>query len=91
MALGRPIALSLGLAHDRLVVLALMIVAVLVAVATALVGPIAFSGLLVSGLAHELRVAPRHARLLPMAIVLACLMLVSGQTLFECALGLQST
>ncbi|MBU2865651.1 iron chelate uptake ABC transporter family permease subunit [Pacificibacter marinus] len=91
LALGRPIAISLGLSHDRLVLLALVIVAVLVAVSTALVGPIAFFGLLVSGLAHELTGSSRHARLLPMAILVATLMLVAGQTLFERVLGLQST
>lgn len=91
LALGRPIAISLGLAHDRLVLIALVIVAVLVSVATALVGPIAFFGLLVSGLAHELTGSARHARLLPMAILVATLMLVAGQTLFERVLGLQST
>ncbi|WP_240794003.1 iron chelate uptake ABC transporter family permease subunit [Pseudorhodobacter turbinis] len=91
LALGRPIAISLGLAHDRLVLAALVIVAVLVSVATALVGPVAFFGLLVSGLAHELTGSARHARLLPMAILVACLMLVIGQTLFERMFGLQST
>lgn len=91
LALGRPIAISLGLAHDRLVLLALVIVAILVSVATALVGPVAFFGLLVSGLAHELAGSARHARLLPMAIVVATLMLVAGQTVFERVFGLQST
>lgn len=91
LALGRPIAVSLGLAHDRLVVMALVIVAVLVSIATALVGPVAFFGLLVSGLAHELAGSVRHARLLPMAILVATLMLVIGQTIFERIFGLQST
>ncbi len=91
LALGRPIAVSLGLAHDRLILLALVIVAVLVSVATALVGPIPFFGLLVSGFAHEMTGSTRHARLLPMAMLVAMLMLVIGQTLFERVLGLQST
>ena len=91
LALGRPVAISLGLAHDRLVIVALMIVAILVSVATALVGPVTFFGLLVSGLAHEMSGSARHARLLPMAIVVAALMLVAGQTVFERAFGLQST
>jgi iron complex transport system permease protein len=91
LALGRPIAISLGLAHDRIVLLALMIVAVLVSVATALIGPVAFFGLLISGLAHEASRDTRHANLLPMGIVIAALMLVIGQTVFERFLGLQST
>ena len=91
LALGRPIAVSLGLAHDRLMLLALSLVAVLVSVATALVGPIAFFGLIVAGLAHEAAGSGRHARLLPMAMLIAGIMLVGGQTLFERSLGLQST
>jgi iron complex transport system permease protein len=91
LALGRPIAISLGLPHDRIVLLALALVAVLVSVATALVGPVAFFGLLVSGLAHHLSPSPRHATLLPVAMLISMLMLVAGQTLFERALGLQST
>ncbi len=91
LALGRPIAISLGLAHDRIVLAALAIVAVLVSVATALVGPVAFFGLLISGLAYELCPTARHARLLPMAMLLSTLMLVAGQTLFERGLGMQST
>lgn len=90
LALGRPLAVSLGLAHDRLVLLVLALVAVLVSVSTALVGPMAFLGLIVAGLAHELGRSARHATLLPMAILIAGITLVAGQTVFERVLGLQS-
>jgi iron complex transport system permease protein len=91
LALGRPTAVSLGLSHDRLVLLVLALVAVLVSVATALVGPVAFFGLIVAGLAHELTRSVRHARLIPMAMLVAGLMLVIGQTVFERVLSLQSS
>lgn len=90
LALGRPMALSLGLAHDRLMRLVLALVAVLVAVSTALVGPLAFLGLIVAGFAHLLSPSHRHRVLLPVAMLLGALLLVAGQTLFERALGLQS-
>ena len=90
LALGRPMALSLGLAHDRLMRLVLALVAVLVAVSTALVGPLAFLGLIVAGFAHLLSPSHRHRVLLPIAMLLGALLLVAGQTLFERALGLQS-
>ena len=91
LALGRTAAVSLGLAHDRLVLQALTLVAVLVAVATALVGPLAFLGLIVAALARPLAGSDRHLPLLLSAALLAVLMLVAGQTLFERALGQQST
>lgn len=90
LALGRPMALSLGLAHDRLLRLVLALVAALVATATALVGPLAFLGLIVAGFAHLLSPSHRHRVLLPVAMLLGALLLVAGQTLFERALGLQS-
>ena len=91
LALGRPAAVSLGLSHDRLVLCALALVAVLVAVATALVGPMAFLGLIVAALARPLAGSERHLPLLLTAVLLSALMLVAGQTLFERVLGRQST
>lgn len=91
LALGRPIAVSLGLAHDRLVLMVLALVAVLVSVATALVGPMVLFGLIVAGLAQEIAGTTRHARLLPVAMLVGALLLVAGQTVFERGLGLQST
>jgi iron complex transport system permease protein len=90
LALGRPAAVSLGLAHDRLVLAVLALVAVLVAVATALVGPLAFLGLLVAALARPLAGSDRHLPLLITAALLSALMLVAGQALFERALGQQT-
>lgn len=90
LALGRSAAVSLGLRHDRLVLVVLALVAVLVAVATALVGPLAFLGLVIAALARPLAGTDRHLPLLLTAMLLAALMLVLGQTLFERALGQQS-
>nr|WP_226898378.1 iron chelate uptake ABC transporter family permease subunit [Mangrovicoccus algicola] len=91
IGLGRDSAVGLGLRYDRLCTLALLLVAALVAVSTALVGPVSFLGLLVSALAHELMKTPRHALLLPAAALIAGLILVIGQGVFERILGLQST
>lgn len=90
-ALGRTRALILGVAHDRLVLAALGIVAALVATATALVGPITFLGLLAASLSAALLPTWRHAILIPAAAVLGALILVTGQFAFERLLGLQST
>lgn len=91
MALGRRTALPLGLDFDRLVFVALGIVALLVATSTALVGPITFLGLLASSLAHAVLSTWRHARLIPAAAIIGATILVAGQFVFERVLGLQST
>lgn len=91
LSLGRNAAISLGLAHDRLVLAVLGLVAVLVAVSTALVGPVSFFGLIVAGLAQELTASGRHARILPAAALIAGIVLVGGQLLFERVLGMAGT
>lgn len=89
-ALGRTKARSLGLGHDRLVMQGLMVVAALVAVSTAMVGPVVFLGLLAASLAHALLDTPRHNVLIPAASLIGALILVAGQAVFERLLGMQS-
>ncbi len=83
VALGRDHATSLGVDHHAVVARALVLVAVLVAVSTALVGPITFFGLLVVNLAVQLLGTLRHRYLLPAAALLGVLTLVVGQLLLE--------
>lgn len=91
LALGREAAVPLGLRFERFVLVTLGLVGMLVAVSTALVGPVAFFGLLVAGLAHGLAPASRHAVLLPAAGLIGALILVAGQTLFERLMGQTAT
>ncbi len=65
-----------------------MLVAVLVSVSTALVGPVAFLGLLVVSIAHLITPSPHHAVLLPSAGLISAIVLVGGQTVLERVLGL---
>ena len=90
-SLGRRAALTLGVDHDRLTLAGLAIVAVLVAISTALAGPVTFLGLLASSLAAAMLPVWRHRLLIPAAAALGGLILTSGQFLFERVLGLQST
>ncbi|KXU35350.1 enterobactin ABC transporter permease [Cephaloticoccus primus] len=83
LALGRATAINLGVAHRRVVTLVLILVSILVAVSTALVGPVLFFGLLVSALAHYLVGSHRHRHLLPAAVLLAVVLLVGGQVVLE--------
>lgn len=83
LSLGRAHAINLGLDYRRTVVIILMLVSVLVAVSTALVGPITFFGLLVASLAHSLVGTSKHKYVLPAAALLAIVFLVGGQTVLE--------
>jgi len=83
LALGREPAINLGLNHRRVVRLILLMVTVLVAVSTALVGPITFFGLLVANLAYMLAGSGKHRVVLPIAVLLAIICIVGGQTILE--------
>ncbi|MFV0294184.1 MAG: iron chelate uptake ABC transporter family permease subunit [Paracoccus sp. (in: a-proteobacteria)] len=96
LALGRDTAVSLGLHHMRMVLITLGLVATLVSVSTALVGPLslfgpaAFFGLIVAGMTHGLTHTCRHKLLLPIAVLIAANILVAGQMIFERILGQQA-
>lgn len=91
LALGRERAVPLGLPHRAMVLITLALVALLTAVSTALVGPVAFFGLIVAGLAHALAPGARHRVLLLTAAALAATLLIGGQWAFERLLGLRAT
>ncbi|MCP8885104.1 iron chelate uptake ABC transporter family permease subunit [Devosia sp. XJ19-1] len=83
LSLGRAQAINLGVDYKRMVVIILSLVAVLVSVSTALVGPVTFFGLLVATLAHSLIGQSQHRYVLPAAVLLGIIALVGGQTLLE--------
>lgn len=87
LALGRDAAINLGVDHRREVMRVLVMVSVLVAVSTALVGPVTFFGLLVANLAYLLVDTHRHRLILPVAALVAILVLMSGQLVLERLLG----
>ncbi|HQZ13626.1 MAG TPA: iron chelate uptake ABC transporter family permease subunit [Devosia sp.] len=87
LLLGRDPALGLGVDHVRTVSLVLVVIAVLVSVSTALVGPVLFFGLLVSNLAYLILPTYRHAYVLPAAAMLAVIGLVGGQAVLEHVFG----
>ena len=87
LMLGREPAISLGVDHVRTVSLVLAVIAVLVSVSTALVGPVLFFGLLVANLAYLIMPGFRHLHVLPAAVLLAVIALVGGQALLEHVFG----
>lgn len=87
LALGRDHALNLGINYDRKVSFLLIIVAILVSVSTALVGPIMFLGLLVVNLAHELLKTFRHSYLILGTALISIITLVIGQMVVQFVFG----
>ena len=83
ISLGRDAAIGLGLDYDGRVLRLLAVVAAMVAVSTALVGPVVFFGLLVSNLAYQAMGTRRHAWVLPAAVLWGCVLLMGGQVLLE--------
>jgi iron complex transport system permease protein len=90
LALGRDAAINLGVSYRKVVLQTLMLIAILVSVSTALVGPVTFFGLLVSNLAYMFMQSDRHRVVVPAAILLAVILLVGGQTMLERLLGLNT-
>ncbi|MEJ9077059.1 MULTISPECIES: iron chelate uptake ABC transporter family permease subunit [Gordonia] len=77
--LGRESATGLGVDHKRELTLALVLIALLVSVSTALVGPLTFFGFIVATLAYEFAGDWRHRATLPMAFLIGVTMLAAGQ------------
>lgn len=83
LALGRDMAINLGVDYYQAVSIILVIVTVLVSVSTALVGPVTFFGLLVANLAYQIIGTHKHVWILPCAALLSLLFLIGGQMVVE--------
>ena len=78
MALGKDIATGLGLNHTRELMTTLTLVTLLMAVSTALVGPMTFLGFLVATLAYQFANTSDHRYVFPLAITFAFLVLTGS-------------
>jgi len=70
LVLGRDVAVNLGVNHKKHAVFTLVLVSVLMAVSTALVGPMTFLGFLVATLAYQFADTYDHRYVFPMAALL---------------------
>lgn len=75
VALGQDTAVNLGLDHGRHSIYTLVLVSVLMATSTALIGPMTFFGFLVATLSYQLVGTHDHRRVLPVAALLAFVVL----------------
>ncbi|KYD29458.1 iron ABC transporter permease [Geobacillus sp. NFOSA3] len=83
LSLGKEHAVNLGVPYEKTVKRLLIVVAVLVSVSTALVGPITFLGFIVANVAYTFLQTYRHSYLLVGAMLFAVVALVGGQLLVE--------
>ncbi|MEM8924264.1 MAG: iron chelate uptake ABC transporter family permease subunit [Actinomycetota bacterium] len=83
VALGRPTAIALGADYDRANRRLILLIAVLVAVPTALVGPVTFLGLLASNATYEMTRSFRHHITIPLSALTAATLLIVAQFVLE--------
>ncbi len=83
LALGKDHATNLGVPYDYVVKRLLIIVAILISIATALIGPITFLGLLVVNIAYEFIKTYRHLYLILSSVLISIIALLGGQFIVE--------
>ncbi|MCE5090542.1 iron ABC transporter permease [Staphylococcus devriesei] len=83
LLLGKAQAINLGVSYGKMTRLLLIIVALLVSISTALVGPVTFLGLLTVNLAHELMKTYEHKYILPATILISWISLFTAQWVVE--------
>lgn len=91
MSLGRETAINLGVNYDKLVLKILILSSILIAVSTALVGPITFLGLIISNLAYQFMVTYKHSVLIIAASLISIIALVGGQFIVQHIFHLNTT
>ncbi|MEZ8069048.1 iron chelate uptake ABC transporter family permease subunit [Vibrio sp. 10N.222.49.A3] len=89
--LGVDNATSLGVNTKRLTQITLVIVSVMVAVSTALVGPVLFFGLITVSLVRQIFKSYQHRVLIIASSLLAVVLLVSGQWFIEKVMAFETT
>ncbi|MEP2689006.1 iron chelate uptake ABC transporter family permease subunit [Maribacter dokdonensis] len=81
--LGRENAINLGVDYFKTVRFFLFVIAIMVSVSTALVGPIIFLGLLVSNLTYELLKEYKHQILIPACSLICIISILVAQFMVE--------
>ncbi len=82
ITLGKDQAVNLGIDYDRCIRRLLLGVALFIAVATAMVGPVSFLGLILANLSRQLLKTYRHSQLI-LGLLFGIIILVGGQLIVE--------
>lgn len=83
LTLGKDQAVNLGVDYDRSIRRLLLGVTLCIAVATAMVGPISFIGLIIANLSRQLLRTYRHTQLILSSAMFGMIVLIWGQLLVE--------
>ncbi len=83
ITLGKEQAINLGVDYDRCIRRLLLGVVLYIAVATAMVGPISFLGLIIANLARQFLKTFRHTQLIIASCLFGVVVLAGGQLLVE--------
>ena len=83
ITLGRDQAINLGVDYDRTIRRLLLGVVLCIAVATAMVGPISFLGLIIANLARQLLKTHTHSHLIPGSALMGMGAMIAGQTVSQ--------
>lgn len=83
LTLGKEQATNLGVDYDRSIRRLLLGVTLCIAVATAMVGPISFLGLIIANLSRQLLRTYRHSQLILGSVFFGMIVLVAGQLIVE--------
>lgn len=83
ITLGKDQAVNLGVDYDRTIRRLLLGVTLCIAVATAMVGPISFLGLIIANLSRQLLKTFRHDQLILGSALFGMIVLVGGQLIVE--------
>lgn len=83
ITLGKDQAINLGVDYDRTIRRLLLGVTLYIAVATAMVGPISFLGLITANLARQLYQTYRHSYLIIGSALIGMVILIGGQIVVE--------
>ena len=84
ITLGKDQAINLGVDYDKTVGKLLIGVTACIAVATAMVGPISFLGLIIANLGRQIMKTYRHSHLILGASLFGMMTLVGGQWIVKC-------
>ena len=83
IALGKEQAINLGIDYDRTIQKLLLGVVIYIAIATALVGPVSFIGLIIANVSRELLKTYRHRYLIMASMSIGIIVLIGGQLIVE--------
>lgn len=83
ITLGKEQAINLGVDYDRCIRRLLLAVTLCIAVATAMVGPISFLGLIIANISRQLLKTYRHTQLIAGAELMGVIALIGGQFIVE--------